>query len=57
MSSDRRNMNQIGYGLWSRDTAFGENGYFIDDGYDFAATSFHILTIDGVRGRDTIGKE
>ncbi len=31
------------------------NGYFIDDGYDFAETSFHMLTIGGVRGRDTIG--
>ncbi len=57
MSSDRRNMNQTGHGLWSRDTPFGDDGYLIDIGYDFAATSFHILTIDGVRGRDTIGKE
>jgi hypothetical protein len=29
----------------------------ISDGYDFAATAFHILTTDGVRGRDTLGKE
>ena len=57
MSSDRRNMNQTGHGLWSRDTPFGDDGYLIDIGYDFAATSYHILTIDGVRGRDTIGKE
>jgi len=57
MSSDRRNVRQSGYGLWSRDTPFGEDGYFISDGYDFAETSYHILTIDGVRGRDTIGKE
>ncbi len=57
MSSDRRAESQTGYGLWSRDTPFGDNGYLTSDGYDFAATSYHILTIDGVRGRDTIGSE
>ena len=57
MSSDRRHVRQTGHGLWSRDTPFGEDGYFIDDGYDFASTSFHILTTEGVRGRDTIGRE
>ena len=40
------------YGLWSRDTSYGEEGYFIDYGYDFAETSFHVLTTDGIRGRD-----
>ncbi len=25
--------------------------YFIENGYDFAATSFHILTANGIRGR------
>ncbi len=59
MSSDRRQQNQTtdGAGLWSRDTPLNEDGYFISDGYDFANTSYHILTIDGVRGRDTIGRE
>jgi prepilin-type N-terminal cleavage/methylation domain-containing protein len=57
MSSDRRTMQQAGYGLWSRDTPQGGEGYLIPDGYDFAATSFHILTIDGIKGRDTIGAE
>jgi hypothetical protein len=28
-------------GLWSQDTKYGDDGYFIDYGYDFAATSFH----------------
>ena len=37
------------------DTPFGEDGYLM--GYDFAETSYHVLTIDGVRGRDTIGRE
>jgi prepilin-type N-terminal cleavage/methylation domain-containing protein len=57
MSSDGRHENQAGYGLWSRDTLFREDGYLIGDGYDYADTSFHILTIDGVRGRDTLGRE
>jgi type II secretory pathway pseudopilin PulG len=51
--ADVRADSQSGYGLWSRDTEFGENGYFIDLGYDMAETSFHILTTDGIRGRDT----
>jgi type II secretory pathway pseudopilin PulG len=57
MSSDRRIEQQSGHGLWSRDTSLGEAGYFVPEGYDFADTSFHILTIDGIRGRDTIGSE
>ena len=57
MSSDRRHEHQAGYGLWTRDSTFGTGGYVIEDGYDFAASSYHILTTDGVRGRDTIGKE
>ena len=54
---DRRHQHQPGFGLWSRDTPFGKDGYLIADGYDFAATGYHVLTIDGVRGRDTVGKE
>jgi hypothetical protein len=59
MSSDRRAARQSpdGAGLWSRDTPFGAEGYLTTDGYDFAETSFHVLTIDGARGRDTIGRE
>jgi prepilin-type N-terminal cleavage/methylation domain-containing protein len=57
MLADRRHEEQVGYGLWSRDTPFGANGYFIDIGYDFAATSFHILTMEGCLGRDILGKE
>ena len=45
--------NQV-FGLWSRDTLFGSNGYYINAGYDDANSSFHILTTDGIRGRDTI---
>ncbi|MHC4217510.1 MAG: type II secretion system protein [Planctomycetota bacterium] len=59
MSSDRRHSGQHPreVGLWTRDTAFGTDGYLISDGYDFADTSFHILTTEGVRGRDTLGRE
>jgi prepilin-type N-terminal cleavage/methylation domain-containing protein len=46
---------QSGYGLWSRDTPLGTNGYFSNYGFDFAQTSFHVLTTDGIRGRDTLG--
>ncbi len=40
------------WGLWSRDTVWGADGYLVDYGYDQAATSFHVLTTDGIRGRD-----
>ena len=40
-----------GDGLWSRDTPMGPDGQFGEMGID-AATSFHILTTDGIRGRD-----
>ncbi|NNF41476.1 MAG: type II secretion system protein [Phycisphaerales bacterium] len=54
MRADGRQMAQTGYGLWSRDTTFGEDGYFIPEGYDQAATSYHILTTDGIKGRDIV---
>ncbi len=59
MLADRRVRQQIDddNGLWSHDTPFGINGYYIDIGYDFAETSFHILTTDGAWGRDILGKE
>ncbi len=57
MSADRRHDRQTGRGLWSRDTPFQEDGYFIADGYDFAETSFHILTTEGIRGRDILGAQ
>ncbi|MCH8154487.1 MAG: hypothetical protein IH786_04370, partial [Proteobacteria bacterium] len=50
------------FGLWSIDTPFGGGynpgnggGYYMDFAYDFTATSYHILTIDGALGRDTLG--
>ncbi len=57
MLADRRQERQTGHGLWSRDTPFGLDGYLIEVGYDYAATSFHILTTDGCLGRDFLGME
>jgi hypothetical protein len=56
MRSDARMRAQTGgtASLWSRDTPFGEAGYLMFDGYDIAHTSYHILTVDGIRGRDTL---
>jgi len=46
-----------GWGLWSRDTNIGgTNGYLQQYGYDQADTSFHILTTDGIRGRDLMSE-
>ena len=56
-AADARHQNQVGYGLWSRDTPWGEDGYLVGDSWDFLAnTSFHILTTDGILGRDTMAK-
>jgi len=44
-----------GWGLWSRDTTFGADGYFIEFSYDQANTSYHVLTTDGILGRDFTG--
>ncbi len=63
MNANRRHMGQTdGTGLWSIDTPFegtyapsSPGGYYMDFGYDFTATSYHILTIDGSLGRDTLG--
>ncbi|MFK7960255.1 MAG: type II secretion system protein [Phycisphaerales bacterium] len=44
-------------GLWSRDTPFGQDGYYSDVRYDAGArTSFHVLTSDGIFGRDIISE-
>jgi hypothetical protein len=57
-AADKRMRAQTGnsdFGLWSHDTPLGgtpDGGYFMDVAYDFVATSFHILTTDGIRGRD-----
>ncbi len=59
MRADGRMRVQTGqenWGLWSQDVdPWGTDGYLIELGYDRAATSFHILTTDGIRGRDILG--
>jgi type II secretory pathway pseudopilin PulG len=65
IAADSRMTTQTGsedWGLWSRDTPLGgtpdplAGGYFMDFSYDtLSFTSFHILTTDGIRGRDKIG--
>jgi hypothetical protein len=55
-AADTRMAVQAGHGLWSRDTTAGADGYFVDIGYDFASTSFHIMTTEGIRGRDKLGR-
>ncbi len=68
LNANRRHLGQTvdelngEFGLWSTDTTFGGGynpgdggGYFMDFAYDFTSTSYHILTIDGALGRDTLG--
>ena len=42
-------------GLWHRGTPFGSSGYFINEGFDGVPLSHHVLTTDGILGRDTLG--
>ena len=43
----------VGTGLWHDGTPFGADGYLHQYAYETqAATSFHVLTTDGIRGRD-----
>jgi hypothetical protein len=51
--SDARVRAQTGHGLQSRDTPMGD-GYFQDFTYDPWLSSYHILTIEGIKGRDFI---
>jgi type II secretory pathway pseudopilin PulG len=44
--------------LWSRNTPLGPLGYYGQYSYDtLVDTSFHILTTDGIEGRDVLGSE
>ncbi len=62
--ADQQILKQTGGvdGLWHRGTPFntykdhgGPGGYFIEYGYDGVPLSHHILTTDGILGRDTLG--
>ncbi|MHC5112835.1 MAG: type II secretion system protein [Planctomycetota bacterium] len=52
MAADSSIRKQGGTGLWLRDTSWRRDGYLTRAGYDQAETSYHILTSDGIRGRD-----
>ena len=57
-AADQQVLKQTGGvdGLWHRGTPFGEDGYFISAGYDGVPLSHHILTTDGILGRDTLAE-
>jgi hypothetical protein len=56
-ASDQLVLNQTNGvdGLWHRGTPFGEDGYFIPEGFDGTPLSHHVLTTEGILGRDTLG--
>jgi type II secretory pathway pseudopilin PulG len=52
---------QSGFGTWDKDTPlagmYGDSqngGYYMDYGLDWTSTSYHVLTSDGIKGRDTL---
>lgn len=54
-----REMSNQAESLWSRDTPLGEEGYALDVSADVPSgpgqgSSMHIMTTDGIRGRDTL---
>ncbi len=52
--AQQQQAGQYPAGLWHKQTTFGQDGYYSDTAYDFAQTSFHILTTEGIRGRDIL---
>ena len=51
-----RNLAQAGYNLWhDQIPGWMNDGYFSDMSYDWSNTSYHVLTTDGIRGRDKLG--
>jgi hypothetical protein len=53
LTADKRALKQTGDGLWSRDTPFGTSGYLSEYGFDPEPISHHVLTTEGILGRDT----
>ena len=56
LAADQQILQQTGGidGAWHRDTPFGVDGFFIQEGFDLSPISHHILTTDGILGRDTV---
>lgn len=58
IAADSQALAQSGEGLWSRDTPFGDGGYFGSIAYgDAPASGMHILTTSGIFGRDVTASE
>jgi prepilin-type N-terminal cleavage/methylation domain-containing protein len=56
-ADNSKHVSQAGYKLWCTSTPAGANGYFLEAAYDTGATeSPHILTTEGIYGRDWFGE-
>ena len=55
-AGDRTLIEQTGYGLWSRDTYFGETGYLNAGAIERVDLSHHVLTTEGILGRDVLSR-
>jgi hypothetical protein len=49
--------NKSGDGLWSDDTPLGPDGWLSANSTDGVRTSFHILTTNGILGRDLLSRD
>jgi hypothetical protein len=54
VADDATVLSGDGVGLWSRDTPLGTAGYFGNQSVDGTLVSHHILTVDGILGRDIL---
>ena len=55
-NQNNRNMCANGKGLWHRGTPLTATGYYSNLGYDMLVnTNYHVLTTDGIQGRDVTG--
>lgn len=55
-NANNTNMCALGRGLWHKGTPMGTTGYYSNIGYDMlVSTNYHILTTDGIQGRDVTG--
>jgi hypothetical protein len=53
-ADDATAAQQTGDGLWSRDTPYGANGVWSNEAIDGFYNSAHLLTTDGILGRDLL---
>src|SRR6185295_1749232 len=63
IDANARTLAQSGHGLWSINTPWGggygngsQGGYYSEFGIDSTSTNYHMLTIDGIKGRDFLSK-